>query len=231
MHLHLPKPLHGWRAFTGEVGIIVIGVLIALGAEQVVEGMHWRHTVETERRALDGDVADMWNAMSGRVIIEHCVDQRLAELKLVLDRHKHGQSLGIFGPVGRPGVWTASANALQMASADQSLSHMSFADKQAYFGVYGSYADFERAAFEERATWRTLDMLNDPESLDETDWRDVRRAYQNALDSNRAFKANLVFGTSGQWLTPFAHFGRFPDNKAALTIPMVQDLCRPAVKR
>jgi hypothetical protein len=128
MHVHLPKPLHGWRAFVGEVGIIVVGVLIALGAEQVVEGMHWRQTVETERKALDGDVADMWNAMSGRVIIEHCVDQRLAEIKLVLDRHKDRQPLGIFGPVGRPGVWTASANALQMASADQSLSHMSFAD-------------------------------------------------------------------------------------------------------
>ena len=34
MHLHLPKPLHGWRAFVGEVGIIVIGVLIALGASR-----------------------------------------------------------------------------------------------------------------------------------------------------------------------------------------------------
>jgi hypothetical protein len=30
MHFHLPKPLHGWREFAGEVGIIVIGVLIAL---------------------------------------------------------------------------------------------------------------------------------------------------------------------------------------------------------
>jgi hypothetical protein len=28
MHFHLPKPLHGWRAFAGEVGIIVVGVLI-----------------------------------------------------------------------------------------------------------------------------------------------------------------------------------------------------------
>ena len=28
------KPLHGWRTFWGEVGIIVLGVLIALGAQQ-----------------------------------------------------------------------------------------------------------------------------------------------------------------------------------------------------
>ena len=33
MKLLVPKPLHGWRQFAGEVEIIVIGVLIALGAE------------------------------------------------------------------------------------------------------------------------------------------------------------------------------------------------------
>jgi hypothetical protein len=27
VHFHLPKPLHDWREFAGEVGIIVIGVL------------------------------------------------------------------------------------------------------------------------------------------------------------------------------------------------------------
>jgi hypothetical protein len=43
MHFHLPKPLHGWREFAGEVAIIVLGVLIALGAEQAVEWLHWRH--------------------------------------------------------------------------------------------------------------------------------------------------------------------------------------------
>ena len=32
MHVHLPKPLHGWRAFFGEIGVIVIGVLTALAA-------------------------------------------------------------------------------------------------------------------------------------------------------------------------------------------------------
>jgi len=34
MQVHVPKPLHGWREFAGEVGILVLGVLIALGAER-----------------------------------------------------------------------------------------------------------------------------------------------------------------------------------------------------
>ena len=45
MHFHLPKPAHGWRELAGEVGIIVLGVLIALGAEQTVENIRARHEV------------------------------------------------------------------------------------------------------------------------------------------------------------------------------------------
>jgi hypothetical protein len=40
MRIRLPKPLHGWRAFVGEVGIIVVGVLIALGGQQAMEAVH-----------------------------------------------------------------------------------------------------------------------------------------------------------------------------------------------
>src|SRR5206468_2789629 len=58
MHFHLPEPLHGWRAFVGEVGIIVIGVLIALAAEQVVQSIHERNEVEQLRSALRGALAD-----------------------------------------------------------------------------------------------------------------------------------------------------------------------------
>lgn len=70
MHFHLPKPLHGWRVFAGEVGIIVLGVLIALGAEQAVEAAHHRYQVREmtdklhaesveNRSALDLDVTGL----------------------------------------------------------------------------------------------------------------------------------------------------------------------------
>lgn len=52
MHVHLPKPLRVWREFAGEVGIIVIGVLIALGAEQVVDLCQWREKVDRAEGAM-----------------------------------------------------------------------------------------------------------------------------------------------------------------------------------
>jgi hypothetical protein len=70
MHLHLPKPLHGWREFAGEVGIIVIGVLIALGAEQVVEEIHFRNAVASERMALHEALRDELAEPAGRLTQE-----------------------------------------------------------------------------------------------------------------------------------------------------------------
>jgi hypothetical protein len=37
MKIRYIKPLHGWRAFLGEVGIIVLGVLVALVVGQFAQ--------------------------------------------------------------------------------------------------------------------------------------------------------------------------------------------------
>jgi hypothetical protein len=81
MHFHLPKPLHGWREFAGEVGIIVVGVLIALAAERLVSEWQWRSDVrdadERMRTQLSFDV----DLAFERSAIEPCLRPRLAELR------------------------------------------------------------------------------------------------------------------------------------------------------
>ena len=72
MHFHLPKPLHGWREFAGEVGIIVIGVLIALGAEQVVESSHDRLQVEKMRSRLGSELSNNLINVYERLAIDRC---------------------------------------------------------------------------------------------------------------------------------------------------------------
>ena len=69
MHVHLPKPLHGWREFAGEVGIIVIGVLIALGAEQVVETVHGNAEVRQFRGAVSDELAYDLGAYKQRLLL------------------------------------------------------------------------------------------------------------------------------------------------------------------
>ncbi len=85
MHVHLPKPLHGWRAFVGEVGIIVIGVLIALGAEQLVVTIHERHVAAETRASVRAELQTGLASFAFRQQAEPCIDRRLSELRRIID--------------------------------------------------------------------------------------------------------------------------------------------------
>ena len=57
MDIHKPKPWGGWPELLKEIGTIVIGVLIALGAEQAVEWAHWRVEVHNGREHLRDEIS------------------------------------------------------------------------------------------------------------------------------------------------------------------------------
>jgi hypothetical protein len=88
MHFHLPKPLHGWRELVGEVGIIVIGVLVALGAEQAVEAWHAHNQAEEARTALRSELGeDNLPQAYARLALVPCIDGELKQLQFALDNH------------------------------------------------------------------------------------------------------------------------------------------------
>ena len=85
MHFHLPKPLHGWRSFAGEVGVIVLGVLIALTAEQAVESWHWRSQAAEARTALRTEIGtDNLPQAYTRLAIAPCLSAKLDQLDAAL---------------------------------------------------------------------------------------------------------------------------------------------------
>src|ERR1700709_1619627 len=52
MDIHKPKPVHSWRELLKEVGIIVIGVTIALTGEPIGETLNWKHKVAGAETAM-----------------------------------------------------------------------------------------------------------------------------------------------------------------------------------
>ena len=233
MDIHKPKPWHGLREFLKEYLIIVVGVLTALVAEQVVETLHWRHVVEAEDQALEHEVTRNYAAMLVRVILQPCIDARLAELDTVFRHHDAGEPIGLIAPIGRPTTFSGYKTTLSMATSDQSLSHMPLARKEAIFATYGSFDTFAPVAAEERASWRSLQALDHPATLDQSDWRELRRAFDAVRDNNATMKANLRSDGLPHWLTAYAAFKK-PDI-AALTrqvngYPNVKQLCEPALK-
>src|SRR4051794_2175337 len=79
MDIHKPRPFHGWRELLKEIGIIVVGVLIALGAEQAVAGLHEQRVAQEARESIRAEIAVGLGRMDVRAKTEACVSRRLDE--------------------------------------------------------------------------------------------------------------------------------------------------------
>lgn len=124
MHFHLPKPLHGWREFAGEVGIIVIGVLIALGAEQVVERWHSDAQANQARATLRAEIGDDDLPQAYvRLAIAPCLDAQLKRLQSAVDNHMPRDQFAVLARAYLPPARTWDDEAWGAVVATGDLSH------------------------------------------------------------------------------------------------------------
>jgi hypothetical protein len=140
MHFHLPKPLHGWRAFAGEVGIIVVGVLIALAAEQLVEAWRWHQRVAVVRKSIMDELTN--NRARWEVDV--------AEIRCALSEIDGLVSWARTGGAADPPSTSAirSANLFSMHSANwglaansQTLDHFPMREQLAFAALYAGLSN------------------------------------------------------------------------------------------
>lgn len=74
------RPRDGWRVFAGEVGVIVLGVLIALGAQQVADDWAWKQKVARTNADLNAQLARNIVYAAERIAVAPCLSQRIAAL-------------------------------------------------------------------------------------------------------------------------------------------------------
>lgn len=74
------SPSMGWRAFWSEIVIVVLGVVIALAANEAVENWNWRHRVADAETRLQGDVAWAFLWSAEKSVSEACLDAQLEAL-------------------------------------------------------------------------------------------------------------------------------------------------------
>lgn len=90
MRLRIPRPLHGWREFAGEVGIIVLGVLIALAVEQAASAVRDDASRREAREAVYSEINQNLSYMTARMETQPCVERRLKEIGLLLANARDG---------------------------------------------------------------------------------------------------------------------------------------------
>lgn len=156
MRVQLPKLSHGWRRYVGEVGIIVIGVLIALGADQLVDNVRQNGNAEEARRAIRSELETNMSRLASRVAIRSCWERRIAEIQPLLDTASAGGAFTAPRWIGRPQYWTmltARWDAFTQAGYTALLPPEELAD---YAQMYAWMRNITAEMVMEQAAWARL---------------------------------------------------------------------------
>jgi len=151
MEIHKPRPWHGLREFLGEILIIVIGVLIAMSAEQVVESLHWRHKLERAEDHMRAEQADDDLPQAYvRAAAGVCFRDQLRAARAVLDspapdRLRFLAAINAYAPPIR----TWDAQAWSAVNDSDVASHMSSERRLQWAGVYNIMPRMQNLNWEE----------------------------------------------------------------------------------
>lgn len=201
------RPAKGWRAFAGEVGVIVLGVLIALGAQQAAESVNERREAADTRAAMVGEIEETLAVLELRKAAEPCVDRRLLELRAIVEQW--GRTGTYITPrwVAQPPWFVINNLRFDAAQSAGRLALLS-GDEQYRFGlITGSLRDFREIQAREMEAWATLRMLQSgPRALSANDRMAIRIALQEASLLN--YRTKVVIG---QALPIAAGYGWRPD--------------------
>ncbi len=239
MHFHLPKPLHSWRAFVGEVGIIVVGVLIALAAEQLVEDWRWRSDVRAADQRMSKELGFDLATAYERFAINSCLRPRLAELRdeLLKNDATWPGSRAKFAEdpykSGFPSVYRTPRRSWLLASWGTALNggvigHFHPDRAQQFAGLFEDVAILERSQSEENNTAETLGDLAFAGPITPTERRgDLKLvAKLDALDASIVFDSRvLIEEARNAGLRPDPHWVKqMVDEQRAYRGACVKDL-------
>ena len=222
MRFTMPKPLHGWREFAGEVGIIVIGVLIALGAQQVVEAANWRRDVVEFRDSVRAEMSrNLWTYpyRSGQ---KRCILARLDELQRWLDSWRTGRPLTLTGPIGIPGSAVIRTSAWD-GRDPATLAHMPRSERVEYGYLYSEFANNEVHRLDERAAWIELASFDGATLLDHQD-----QIRLQGLIFRARLRDSRIDANAGRFMKRAAAIGLKLIPEPDL-IPFPPELCRPVL--
>ena len=188
MQVRLPKPLHGWRQFAGEVGIIVIGVLIALGAQQVVQNFQQRFDANQASRAVRGELEGNMARLASRAAQKDCVENRMEEIQALLDQAASNPSITAPGWVGRPQYWSMQTVRWDAIAQSGRAALLPADDLADYGALYSWMGNINGVMTTEQADWARLRALEHMSSLTPQMVFELNATLQDARYSNWRIK-------------------------------------------
>ena len=224
MRFFLPKPIHGWRVFWGEVGIIVLGVLLALAAQQLVDGMRWRSDVADFRAAVHAEMEEDLATYPFHARQKACITAPLDELQRWLDQARAGTFMPLNGDIGIPSSLVIRTSAWESRDPE-TLAHMPRQERLDIGYLYSEFANNEVHRLDERAAWIELNGFNRIDRLTHEDQRTLQGLIFRARLRDRRMDENyerFVERAAELGLTPKPS-PRWPDPEFATCAPVLAE--------
>ena len=164
----------GWRSFGFEVAVVVIGVLIALGAQQLVEQWTWDRKVARAEEALLGEQSAIFALMAERMMITPCVLAQLDGLRehILIDESEREPLEPIVDQLGswvlRSPYRPMSDDVWQAANAEGTIGRMEYERQQLSALSYTLLEGFLDRQEQNFASETELMILTEPVRLDQT---------------------------------------------------------------
>jgi hypothetical protein len=180
MEIHKPHAAKSWKEFFIELGTIVIGILIALGLEQVVEGFHDRSRVAQAWENIRSEIADNLGLIATRNRTNGCISRRLDEVDGLIRASAAGTLTQ--GPIwiGTPFLAAMADSQYMSAAQSGAVSLMPGQEQSGYARIYAQFEQYHQHELAEESAWADLRTLsNHPGSSAVLDWQ-LRSAMQRA---------------------------------------------------
>lgn len=191
MHIHVPKPIHGWKQFFNEVAVISVGIGIALTGEQLLERWHEREQSEKSLEAIQDEIAINLGKMRSRLETDECITKRLDEIAAYVEASSSAPRKRPSW-VGRPQVWNMQTSAVEAARSYGSLTVMPRPEQMAIASTYASMARFAEWQEEEQLAWSRLRSITEDRDLTDSDLSDLRHAIQRARYTAWSLRADAT---------------------------------------
>jgi hypothetical protein len=162
MHVHKPKAAHSLREFLAEISVIVVGIVIALAGEQLVETVAHERQVEIGETALKADYVRFVELRAEQAATTACVANRLTELRAIVDDGARHGMLGAVGPVPQPPPRPWEITSWDTMVSSGAASHVPQAQVIRYSEISHWAKDAHATALAEVEAWSVFDSLSGP---------------------------------------------------------------------
>jgi hypothetical protein len=169
---HKPHAVRTWTEFAAEVGMIVLGVLIALALGEAVQALRERSEASDARRNIRVEIAKDLGAMEVRAATEPCVGKRLDEILSLIKESESGHAMNAPLWIGHPAFYGMDDGEYRAEAQAGHLSLVASDEQAGYATIYDVFARYVEAEQTEQQAWanlRTLEQM--PRISDAADWQ------------------------------------------------------------